>query len=290
MRPEEEVLRALGEWATGERSVRAMLLVGSRASARQRVDALSDYDVLLFLRDPAALEADDAWLTTFGPILVMLRTGYEFEGRRIPTRLVQYADGQRIDFSLCPLDLLEHIAENARLPAGLDAGYRVLLDQDGLTTRLPAASGRAFVPQPPGAERFAAVVNEFWWETLYVAKHLARGELLPARFSAERVLRFECLLPMLEWYVEGARGWSQPLRSAGGGLRALLPAQAAALLDGSYAGAGVDENWEGLFAMVELFERAACAVAADQGYGYPEKLAGATRAYLSALRVPRAPS
>lgn len=285
MEPRDAVERALVEWARDVDELRALLLVGSRATSAGRVDALSDYDVLLFLRDPGALEGDDAWLRAFGSILVMLRTGYDVQGRHIPTRLVQYADGRRIDFSLLPLDLLQGIVDEGRLPDGLDAGYRVLIDKDGLAARLPPPAGRAFVPPRPAPARYAKVVNEFWWETLYVAKHLARGELLPARFSAERVLRFECLLPMLEWYVEVARGWTHPLRSAGRGLRALLAPEDAVLLDRSYAGADLQGNWEALFALAELFERAARGVAADLGFRYPETLGRDGAAFARKVRA-----
>ncbi len=287
----DAVERALLAWAREVDALRVVLLVGSRATAPDRVDALSDYDVLLFLRDPAGLEEDDAWLRGFGPILVMLRTGYDFQGRHIPTRLVQYADGRRIDFSLCPLDLLQRIADEGHLPPALAAGYRVLVDRDGLAARLPPPAGRAFVPPRPSPARYAEVVNEFWWETLYVAKNLARGELLPARFSAERVLRFECLLPMLEWYVEGANGWTHPLHFAGRGLRALLAPADAELLDRSCAGAALDESWGALFAMAELFDRAARAVAADLGCVYPEELAArGPRSHHLPVRIRRPPA
>ncbi len=60
--------------------------------------------------------------------------------------------------------------------------------------------------------------------------------------------------------------------------------QDAALLDRSCAGAGLEESWDALFAMAELFERAALAGAADLGYAYPEEVARGTRAYLERLR------
>ena len=35
------------------------------------------------------------------------------------------------------------------------------------------------------------------------------NELLPARYSLEAVLRYDCLIPMLEWYVQIPRRWEQ---------------------------------------------------------------------------------
>lgn len=283
MPPRDATERALVDWAASVDAVRAVLLVGSRAAAAGATDALSDYDVLLFLRY-LALEESDAWLSTFGDVLVRLDTSYDLLGHRVPTRLVQFADGRRIDFSLCPVALLQRLADDGRLPDALDAGYRVLLDRDGLASRLSPPSGRAFVRAAPSPARYAEVVNEFWWEALYVARNLARRELMPARYSAECVLRFRCLLPMLEWDVERERGWTQPLGSIGRGLADLLAPRERALLNRTYAGVGVEESWVALLALTKLFELAAARVAANLGYAYPEELARGAKAYLGRLR------
>lgn len=282
VRSEEEVLQSIGAWLAGEDAVRLALLTGSRGATRGRVDALSDYDVMLFLRPDAQLDRRDDWIRSFGSVLLTFSTSYELLGQRVPTRLVQYGDGLRIDFSLCPLELLQQIGP--LLPESLGAGYRVLVDKDGDAARLPPASGAAWVPPPPSPERFAALVDEFWWESLYVARNLARGDALAARFSAEAVLRFQCLVPMLGWYVQRAHGWSQPLGPNGRGLAELLCPEDRLLLDRSAAGADLAGSWDALFAAAALFELAARSVAADLGYEYPEALAARVQEFARGVR------
>lgn len=268
------------EWAAGERLVRAAVLIGSRASPKGARDAFSDHDVVLFLEPGSRLAERDDWLATFGRPLIIFRETSEHRGETVPTRLVQYEGGHRIDFTLSRIEMLRRIVEQGVLPDWLAAGYRVLLDREGLANRLPPPSTRAYVPRAPSGGEYRAVVEEFWWETLYVAKHVARGDLLPARYSLETVLRYRCLVPMLEWYVQIGRHWEQSVGVRGSGLRWLLDPAERETLDATYAGPRLSSHHDALHAMIELFSRAARAVARDQGLPYPSALDRETRALL----------
>lgn len=90
MNDRKAVVHSLVEWADAQNAVRAALLVGSQAAATARVDSLSDYDVVLFIRDVSEYERSDEWLKSFGSVLVLLHEQYELIGRRVLTRLVQY--------------------------------------------------------------------------------------------------------------------------------------------------------------------------------------------------------
>jgi aminoglycoside 6-adenylyltransferase len=138
----------------------------------------------------------------------------------------------------------------------------------------------AWVPRPPSEAEYRAVVEEFWWESLYVAKYVGRNELLPARYSLETVLRFGCLIPMLEWYVQLGRDWEQSIGVHGSGLRWLLEPEERTTLDRTYAGEKLKEHAEALGAMIELFTRAARAVARNRGFAYPLTVERETRALL----------
>ena len=138
----------------------------------------------------------------------------------------------------------------------------------------------AYVPRPPSEAEYRAVVDEFWWESLYVAKYVGRGELLPARYSLETVLRYRCLIPMLEWYVQVPRQWEQSVGVRGSGLRWLLEPEERTTLDRTYAGETLRGHAEALTAMIELFTRAARAVARDLGFPYPSAVERETRALI----------
>ncbi len=262
----------LEEWARSQPGVRAALLIGSRATPAGARDDFSDHDVVLFLEPAARLDRREDWLEVFGRPLIVLKETTEHRGETVPTRLVQYRGGHRIDFTLSRVDLLHRIADQEALPDWLAAGYRVLLDRDGDAEKLLPPSVDAYVPRPPTPEEYAALVNEFWWEVLYVGKYVSRNELLPARYSLEAVLRYGCLVPMLEWYVQVPRGWEQSVGIRGRGLRWLLDLEDRECLDRTYAADTLASHGRALDATIELFRKAARTVARDLGHHYPRIL------------------
>lgn len=264
--------RKIEAWAREQPDVRAALLIGSRATPQGARDRHSDHDVVLFLEPDSRMTRSDDWLNAFGRPLIVLRESTEHRGEIVPTRLVQYRGGHRIDFTLSRAVFLRRIADQGTLPDWLAAGYRVLLDRDGDAARLPPPSAGAYVPRPPTAEEYRRLVEEFWWETLYVGKYVGRGELIPARYSLEVVLRYECLIPMLEWYVQIPRAWEQSVGVRGRGLRWLLEPEDRERLDATYAGDTLASHQAALEAMMGLFRDAARAVARDLGFRYPAML------------------
>ena len=276
----DPVAAKVAEWAAQERGVGAALLIGSRASPQGARDEFSDHDVVLFLETGSRLDRRDDWLDGFGRPLIVFHETTEHRGEPVPTRLVQYRGGHRIDFTLSRMELLRRVVEQDSLPDWLAAGYRVLLDRDGLADLLPPPSAMAYVPRPPSEGEYTAVVQEFWWETLYVAKYVGRNELLPARYSLETVLRYRCLVPMLEWYVQVERQWEQNVGVRGSGLRWLLEPSEREQLDATYAGETLRSHGEALDAMIELFGHAARVVARDLGIHYPITVERETRAIL----------
>lgn len=286
-KPSQDPLETkLAEWAGRQPDVRSALVIGSRASPQGARDGFSDYDVVLFLEAGSRLPEREEWLETFGQPLVVLREKWEHRGELVPSRLVQYRGGHRIDFTLSRAEVLRRIVEQDALPDWLAAGYRVLLDRDGDAARLAPPSATAYVPRPPTRAEFRALVEEFWWESLYVAKYVARGELLPARYSLETVLRYQCLIPLLEWYVQISRHWEQSVGVRGAGLRWLLEPEERETLDATYAGSTLAGHADALEAMTRLFRRAARAVARDLGFLYPAILEEETRRM---IRSPAAP-
>jgi aminoglycoside 6-adenylyltransferase len=268
------------EWARREPGVGVALLIGSRASPEGPRDEYSDHDIVLFLEPASRLADRDDWLETFGRPLIVFRESWEQRGEEVPSRLVQYRGGHRIDFTLSRMELLRRIVEQESPPDWLAAGYIVMADRHGLAERLPPPSIMAYVPRPPSEPEYRAVVEEFWWESLYVAKHVGRGELLPARYSLETILRYRCLVPMLEWYVQISRQWEQNVGVRGTGLRWLVEPEERELLDATYAGETLRSHGDALDAMIELFTHAARAVARDLGFHYPGVVDHETRMLL----------
>ncbi|HYH82053.1 MAG TPA: aminoglycoside 6-adenylyltransferase [Longimicrobium sp.] len=280
----DPVLARVLAWAETQESVRAVVLTSTRAVEGGRVDELSDWDVILYVTDPATLVAPSEWLAAaYGPVLVQWSDEMEWRGFRHHMRLVMYRDGTRIDFTLAPADELAALATADRLPDALDVGYRVLLDRDGRTAALPPPTFTAHVPAPPTADEFRAVVEEFWFESGYVARNLRRGELFPARYSLDSVMR-PTLLRMLEWRAETDHGWSLPVGAHGRRLRGALDERTWREVEATFAGAGRDDGWNALFAMLALFRRLAGEVAERLDLTYPRELDDTMTDYLRRVR------
>ena len=268
----DDIFKQLVEWAGRRDSIRAMLLTSTRAIPHAAVDEFSDYDVILVLEDIHPFFEERNWLEDFGEVLVVYWDPIYADpdyGLEKTANVTQYTDGLKIDFTLWPVELLQKIIGAPSLPAELDAGYRILLDKDGLTRKLQPPSYRAYIPTPPTQEIYQRTINDFFSDAPYVAKCLLREELLPAKWCLDYDMKHVYLRPMLEWSIELDHDWSVPVGSLGKGLKKQFPAQVWSQLESTYAGADIEENWEALFHTMAFFREVAVKVAEGLGYEYP---------------------
>lgn len=262
------MLEKIIRWAKAQDEIHVVLLTSSHAIGNTATDQLSDYDITLFVSDLDRFTCSDEWLCSFEKILVYVPEKVVHFGQELPTRLVIYEDGTKVDFGFFTVGILEKILEDQILPEWLDIGYKVLIDKDSLTQNLRKPSFRAYIPKKPTEDEFKALVNEFWWETTYVAKNLWRDELLPAKYSSDTVIRYQLLLRMLEWYVQTYNKWECRTGVAGKGMKKLLDVDTWTQLTKTFAGADIEENWDALFKTTDIFRKIAIKVANDLDYEY----------------------
>lgn len=280
----EKIIQRLNGWLRMKSAARTAILSSSRTIERASVDQLSDYDVILVVSDMSQFVDSDSWLSEFGEVLVRFDDESEEFGIKRFARLVIYRDGTKIDFSLWPLELLERIILEPHLPEYLDAGYQVLFDRTGLAAYLKPPSHKAFIPHKPTEKEFRDLVNEFWWETTYVAKYLWRDDLFAARYSFDSVIRLQLLVKILQWRVEIEYGWTLPLGPHGRQLKKYLPSDIWLGVETTFAGARIEENWDALFSTTELFRRVALDIADNLEYRYPHDLDEDVTDYLARIR------
>jgi aminoglycoside 6-adenylyltransferase len=251
------------------------------------VDAFSDYDVILVVQDLYPFVNDRTWLDDFGDVLVAYwdpiqpdpTTGIEQCGN-----VTQYADGLKIDFTLWPVALFQQMLTACALPAELDAGYRVLLDKDGLTQAMRPPTGAAYVPVRPSRDEYQTLINDFLTDAPYVAKCLWRDDLFPAKWCLDYDMKYAYLQRMLEWRLEIEHDWSVPTGNLGKGLKRRLPPGIWAEVERTYAGASISDNWNALMHTLALFRRVAIEVGEHLGYGYPDDLHERVCAYVEHIR------
>lgn len=282
--PTAAILDRLVCWAEADERIRALILEGSRAGNSVSIDQVSDYDVLVVVTDVTGFAADEQWLSAFDRPLVRFNDHDVEGGLHTFMRLVLYADGTKIDYCLWPVAMLERIIASAELPDILDTGYAVLLDKDQRAGRLPPPMYRAHVPAPPSQAAYDALVEEFWWETIYVAKNLWRDELMQARYSFESVLKLELLRRLLEWRIELNHDWALRPGRWGRHMKERLDAATWRELAATYVGADLEANWDALFRMTALFRRIALEVGTALGYAYQQQRDDEVTRYLQQVR------
>ena len=128
------------------------------------------------------------------------------------------------------------------------------------------------------------MINDFLSDAPYVAKCLWRDELLPAKWCLDYDMKHIYLRPMLEWLVGINYDWSVPVGSLGKGLKKQLPPGIWALVEQTYAGAQLADNWQALARTMALFRQVAIQVGQHLGYAYPHDLHQRVWAYVEHIR------
>jgi aminoglycoside 6-adenylyltransferase len=258
------------DWADQEADVRAALLIGSRARTDHPADAWSDLDVLLFVRDPEPYVRSESWVARLGPVWLTFveRTP---DGRAWERRVL-YEGGLDVDFALNPAQWLDHLAANGLVPDIADVvrrGVRVLADKDHLLANILQQPIPATVPfhQPTSAE-FVAAVSDFWYHSLWSAKHLRRGELWWAKAGCDGKLK-SLLQQMLEWHAHAVHGAAHDTWMRGRFLEEWADPRAVAQLATVFAHYDRQDIARALWATMELFRWLVAETAQCWQYTYP---------------------
>lgn len=290
--PEDAVFKRLIQWAERRADIRAMLLTSTRAVPGASVDELSDYDVILIVEDIYPFFEDRTWLDEFGDVLVAYWDPIYADpdhGIAKTANVTQYADGLKIDFTLWPVELLRAVVRAPALQAELDAGYRILMDKEELTTGMKPPTYSAYIPAPPTRQEYLKHINDFFSDAPYAAKCLLRGELFPLKWCLDHDMKHVYLRPVLEWRVALDREGSVPVGALGKGLKKHLPPGLWSQLEATYAGASLAENWEALFRTIALFRQVAMEVGERLGYEYPFDLDERVTGFVKAMQARQQP-
>jgi aminoglycoside 6-adenylyltransferase len=265
VRSEREMMELMIHTARTDERIRAVILNGSRADPEAKRDIFQDYDIVYLVTDVASFRRNPEWIDCFGERMI-LQTPDDMgdsppRGDGGYAYLMQFADGNRIDLTLVPMD---KIGERER-----DSLSVLLLDKDGVVEPFPPPSAAGYAPKPPTPKRFADCCNEFWWCCPYVAKGLWRREFPYARYMLDTAVRGQ-LLKMLEWYAGVKSGFVSGPGKYGKHLETALGPELWKMVIIAYDDAGIENTWDALDAMSGLFRIAAGRVAEHFGFVYPQ--------------------
>jgi aminoglycoside 6-adenylyltransferase len=270
----DQLIERIARWAEAEPDLRAVAVVGSRArTANHPADEWSDLDLLMVAETPERYTGEEQWVAALGdPWLTFVEptaVGAFWERR------VLYAGGLDVDFALLPATVARRMSTLQQLPDfAIDLfrrGIRILLDRDGLLASMQtlALSQPSAKPvAPPSQHDYLEVVNDFWYHTVWVAKHLRRGELWWAKSGSDGRLK-ALLQRMLEWHAQAHFGPGHDTWFRGRFLEEWIDPRARQALPQVFAHYDAPDIARALFAMMDLFRWLATETGVHLGVLYP---------------------
>ena len=244
-------------------------VLGSRARSDHPADEWSDLDLAVVTRDIHRYIEQADWINAIGkPWLTFIET----TGPDISLeRRVLFDGGLDVDFALMPLEMIQAMLEKGVDPGTADIfrrGVRVVLDKDNLLPDPDRFAAAWQPPQPPGEGQFLQVVNDFWYHTVWTAKHVRRGELWWGKSCCDGYLK-NLLLPMLEWHAHARRGAAHDTWLRGRFLEEWADPRALRQLPEAFAHYDEADTWRALAVTMDLFRWVSLETAQLLGFSYP---------------------
>lgn len=285
MKAREEKLQQIVNWAEKNPDIRVVLLTSSLVNPYAPVDDFSDLDVELVFENMKSYESDKKWVELFGVPISRVEEDETFFDGLHAMKMVLYEDHVKVDFKLYQKSEFIKEVQKEELHEDWDVGYKVLIDKDDLTKRLKAPTYQSIMIQRPTQERFQQLMNDFWWDTTYVAKCLKREDIFYTKFMSEDVIRTDYLVPLLEWYIASEHGWNTITTNKHGRLfKRYLSPELWKKIEATFSGSDIEDNWSALFAYGDLVHEIGLNVAKKINTTYPEELERKVRKYLHEIK------
>lgn len=263
MRSEKEMYSLILGFAEKEDNIRAVILNGSRTNPNVKKDKYQDFDIVYLCREPEKYIKDKTWFDIFGERLVWQLPDenpfYEPSESNYGI-LLQFSDGNRIDFSIADIKSYYGYCFDDRLSV-------VLLDKDGVLPELPAPDESSHYIKKPDQVKFSASRCEFWWVSMYVGKGLKRHQLLYAEECFSNCVRKE-LKKMLNWYAQIIHGENISSGKSSYRLNTLLPENTWERFASTFFTLEEECIWEALFTACELYTEVSRKVADFYGFKF----------------------
>ena len=284
MKVREEKLKSIIEWSDKNEDVRVLLLTSSLVNPLAPVDELSDLDIEFIFQNNTNYISDKSWTLNFGNPIAMIEEDEScFDGKHA-MKMVLYEDGIKADFKLYSKSNFIEETEQKKLPEDWDIGYKILIDKDGITNQMLKPTYQTSIIKRPSQKKFQNLINDFWWDTTYVAKCLARDEIFYAKFMSETVIRTGYLIPLIEWHIASEYNWKITTNKYGRLFKKYLKQEMWTKIEQTFSGSDIKENWTALFSMTDLVSEIGTELSKKLEYKYPDKLENDIRKYLSGLK------
>ncbi|AIE79149.1 aminoglycoside 6-adenylyltransferase [Bacillus tropicus] len=266
MRTEKEMLDLIINTAKEDERIRAVIMNGSRVNPHVKRDCFQDYDIMYVVNEIQSFISNHNWIHRFGEIMIvqmpeeMSLVPPDGDGK-FPY-LMQFMDGNRIDLTLVPVELINNFVRQ-------DSLSKLLLDKDNCIEEFPPASDKDYLIKKPTEKEFLGCCNEFWWCSTNVAKGLWREELSYVKGMLEGPVR-DMLIVMLEWHIGMKTDFTVNTGKFGKHFEQYIEKDMWVQFKRTFSNAEYENIWESFFVMGDLFREVANEIANTYGYRYPQ--------------------
>lgn len=276
MRTEKEMQELILNIANRDERIRAVYMNGSRTNPNAPKDIFQDYDVVYVVTDTRPFIEDKNWIDSFGERLYMQypdeHPDYPSDKENFYGWLMQFKDGNRIDLHV---ESIAHAKENILS----DKLCVILLDKDNLLPEMPQATDEDYYVKMPSERQYLCACNEFWWCLNNVAKGLWRAEMPYVQDMLNFIVRKQ-LEKMLAWKVGIITDFSVSVGKSAKYMYRWLSEEEWKEYLSTFCGADVEDCWDAVFGMCDLFETVALFVGEKLGYIYNAEEGKAARGFL----------
>lgn len=280
MRSEQEIMDLILEIAQKDDKIKAVYMNGSRTNPNVPKDIFQDYDIVYVVTDTKPYIEDKGWPDRFGEVWFMQ---YPDEGPYYPSDkensygwLMQFKDGVRIDLTV---KSIPHALENIKE----DKLCKIILDKNHILPAIPEATDEDYYVAKPNQEQFKSTCNEFWWCLNNVGKGLWRNELPYANDMLNFVIR-KMLERMLCWQVGVTTDFTVSTGKSAKYMYKWIPDNDYNHYLRTYSCGSVEECWNSVFLMTDLFGKYARIVSEAMGFVYNEGEEVACLTYLKLVQ------
>ena len=280
MRSEKEMYELILSIANNDKRIHAVYMNGSRVNKNISGDIFQDYDIVYVVDETSSFIEDKKWIENFGEILYMQ---YPDEFPDYPSNkeksygwLMQFADGNRIDLHV-------ETVESAKENIFSDKLCKILLDKSNILPQIPEATDKDYWVKRPTEKEYIATCNEFWWCSNNIAKGLWREEIPYIQDMTNFIVRKQ-LEKMLSWKVGIITEFSVSVGKSAKYMYKWLDKSDWESYLATYLSSNIEDIWESVMRMCDLFENTAVFVGKELGYEYNHLEGRNAREFLEHVR------
>lgn len=265
MRSEKEMLDLILDTAKKDDRIRAVYMNGSRTDKNVKKDIFQDYDIVYVVQQTKPFYETKNWIDIFGERLYMQcpdevdrSIGLEVDFDKCYGWLIQFKDGNRLDLHVVPVEEANVLEDKLCV---------ILMDKDGILPGIPEPSDEDYWIKKPTQSEFAACCNEFWWCLNNIAKGLWREEI-PYVQKMYYDGSHAQLMKLLNWKIGYETGFQISTGKASKYIKSYLSDEIWNRFLKTYINGSIDDIWQSVFSMCDLFNDIACEMEKCWGYIY----------------------